>query len=75
MSGRGAKDGAHHLVRRHVGQPLGVGEVIRFATRDVLHVLGVAQPQLLEEAFEGVVDRATDKSPLPPWPRCSPRHP
>jgi len=45
----------HHPVRRHVGQPLGVGEV-GLSTRDVLHVLSVTEPQLLEEAFEGVVD-------------------
>src|SRR5262249_41323696 len=33
----------HHPVRRHVGQPLGVGE-IALASRHVLDVLGVAQP-------------------------------
>jgi hypothetical protein len=44
-------------MRRHIGQPLGVGK-IGFSSRDVLHVGGVAQPQLLEEAFEGVVDGA-----------------
>ena len=41
-------------MRRHVGQPFSVGE-IALAPRHVLDVLGVAEPELFEEAFEGVV--------------------
>ena len=39
-----------------IGQPLGVREV-GLASRHVLHVLCVAEPQLVEQPFEAVVDR------------------
>jgi hypothetical protein len=55
--GRGHKGGPHHPRRGHVGQPLGVGEV-GLPSRDVLHVLGVAQQPFFEEPLEGVVDRS-----------------
>jgi hypothetical protein len=41
-------------VRRDIGQPLRVGE-IALSARHVLHVLRVAEPQLLEQPFEAVV--------------------
>ena len=41
-------------MRGHVRQPLGIGH-IRFAARDVLDVMGVAQPQL-EAFFKRIVD-------------------
>ncbi len=70
MSG-GERTKADHPVCRHVGQPLGVGE-IALASRHVLDVLGVAEPELFEEAFEGVI-RASNRPRSPPWRRCSPR--
>jgi hypothetical protein len=42
-------------VRRDVSQPLGVDEV-GLSTGHVLHVLCVAEPQLVEEPFEAVAD-------------------
>jgi hypothetical protein len=47
---------AHHPVRDDVSQPLRVGHV-GLPPRDVLHVVGVAQPHLIEEPLERVEDR------------------
>ena len=43
-----------HAVSRDVGEPLGVRE-IALASRHVLYVLRVAEPQLVEQPFEAVV--------------------
>jgi len=51
---RGHEARTDHAVSRDVGEPLGVRE-IALASRHVLYVLRVAEPQLVEQPFEAVV--------------------
>jgi hypothetical protein len=55
-----------------IGQPLDVRE-ISFASRSVLDVLSVAEPDLAKEPFE-CIGRRLPETLWPPRPRRPPRH-